>query len=58
MEANLDPLCPEKADILVTPTGYRVGKGRVDVFAVEVDQGPVWHKSWNSSIGSESADGN
>lgn len=33
------------------------GQGKLDVFAIEQGDGLVWHASWNSSIGSESADG-
>jgi hypothetical protein len=32
-------------------------KGRLDLFAIDADQGLVRHNSWNASKGSESADG-
>lgn len=40
-----------------TPLAVSCGQGRLDVFAVEQGDGLVWHTSWNSSAGSESADG-
>jgi hypothetical protein len=40
-----------------TPLAVSCTKGRLDVFAVDLDQGLVWHNSWNSSTGNESADG-
>ena len=40
-----------------TPLAVSCGRGRLDVFAIEQDDGLVWHTSWNSSKGSESADG-
>lgn len=40
-----------------TPLAVSCGQGKVDVFAVEQGDGMVWPSSWNSSAGSESADG-
>ena len=40
-----------------TPLAASFGQGNLDVFAVEQGDGLVWHTSWDSSAGSESADG-
>lgn len=40
-----------------TPLAVSCAQGQLDVFAVEQGDGLVWHTSWNSSAGSESADG-
>jgi hypothetical protein len=40
-----------------TPLAVSCGQGRLDVFAIEQGDGLVWHTSWNSLVGSESADG-
>lgn len=40
-----------------TPLAVSCGQGKLDVFAIEQGNGLVWHTSWNSSTGSESADG-
>ena len=39
------------------PLAVWCGQGKLDVFAVEQGEGLVWHTSWDSSAGSESADG-
>jgi hypothetical protein len=40
-----------------TPLAVSCGQGKLVVFAIEQGNGLVWHTSWNSSTGSESADG-
>jgi len=40
-----------------TPLAVSCGRRHLDVFAVEQGDCLVWHTSWNSSTGSESADG-
>jgi hypothetical protein len=40
-----------------SPLAVSCGQGHLDVFAIEQGDSLVWHTSWNSSTGSESADG-